>query len=500
MNLKNSLGPILLLLILFAGLAGFSAFRIANQMTTTPVPGENRLGPLEEAGLLDGGIRYHRCNGTLFLRTENDVDFSPELSGLKIHLLDEQQKIIGNALIPTNQKDMFTLRIPEGHSGLASIETEETYRILTLLEHNLFYTLYPAATFEGTVLGHAFVLQGEKLPDPEPLAQTKLIIETPNGWRRQIETDGRGKFSVSIPPGPFSVLLRSDSHSDAYFDDLSVKTGETIERQLILPAGCELEGFVLGDKVTLDGAKVSLITSMEDEAEAISGERGMFKIRGLTQGMATVYIQHPGYQEEAFEMLVPGDKIGLRKPFLLKRSADFTGSVTLNSSSSIPDARVRVVRAGQLIYDGTITELNALDILASGQTYSFCARWNPTPEAPENILYSNFTSWTMPATGPGQLQLELAASASIKGMVNSKNSGVPYGGVSVKIEPVGNNFANLISKTEVWCDPQGRFQSPPLPLGTYALTAQHPRYGVTQSIVRLTEPGAATPPLIILPE
>ena len=193
-----------------------------------------------------------------------------------------------------------------------------------------------------------------------------------NSERLAIRGNHRGTVEALIPPGPFFVTVRSDSHADAFFDNLTAIAGETIDRQIILPAGCELEGFAIGNNVTLEGARASLVSIMEDDADAVAGERGKFKITGLTSGMATLYLQHPGYQEESFNLLVPKDKIGIRKPFPLKPSENFNLSVNLGNSSNLPDVLVRVNR-GQVIFEGPTAEFNEMNILASGQTYAFPA-------------------------------------------------------------------------------------------------------------------------------
>ncbi len=498
MSVRNLSGGVLAALIIFLILAGFTAFRIFNGMTGTATNTVNHpLGKLNKAGILDGGVRHHSCYGYLLLNRNVRTGLQDPL----VRLLGDNGNVLAEATyyIPGSNDD-FVVRIPEGHSGFASIEAPSTYRIHTRLANNGFYSLFPAGKFTGTVRGHAFVLRGETLPEPEPLPRTTLIIETAKGWRQEVQTDGIGGFNVEIPPGPFTLLVRSDSHSDAFFDDLSVKAGETLDRQIILPAGCELEGFVLGNNVTLEGAKVSLVTSLEDDAETIAGDRGQFNLPGLTQGLATIYIQHPGYQEESFNLLVPGDKIGIRKPFLLKPSQEFTATAVLEGGATVSDAQIQVQRSGQLIFDGPIGELNRMNILASGQTYIISARYLHQPGNPSAYLLSPRQTWTMPADGPGVAKLVLREGSSITGIVQTARSWQPYGGASVKIEPVDAAGEGSFNEIVVWCDPAGRFKSPMLPLGKYAVAASHPHFGMQGKLITLTAPGESSVGFITLPE
>ncbi|MAJ27962.1 hypothetical protein CBD41_00985 [bacterium TMED181] len=495
-TLKNTLGTVLFLLILLVIFFGFFAFRVSRQMTT-PVPqgGQSHLGPIKP-GLLGIGTPYHNCRGYLFLN-RNPQNF---LTDPVITLLDNNGIDLTISEVDDPANPDFWVKVPVGNPGFVRFEADGAYAIQSMIENNCFVSLHDAATFSGSVKGHVFVLQGEKLPDPTPLPQIRLLIETAKGWQSEITTDGSGKFQTFIPPGPFSVIVRSDNHADAYFNDLSAIAGETIDRQIILPAGCELEAFVIGDKVTLDGAKVSLVTSMEDDADAVAGERGVVKIKGLTQGMATAYVQHPGYQEKSFSLLIPGDKIGIRKPFLLMPSEDFTASVVFENQSRVPNAEIRVARNGKVIFDGLASTLSELDILASGQTYAFSARWNPDPGNPLAALHSSSKIWTMPNSGGGELKLELQDYVVARGLVLAADGSHLFGGTCVKIRPAEMELENVIDELTVWCQTSGHFESPPLPLGNYTLVAQHPHHGMVGKNIRLNKPGKANTGKFTLPE
>ena len=498
-TIKNSISTTLIILVIVLILSGFYGFRISRQMIT-PTPGttgqNHPFGKLTKSGIFDKGARHYKCYGFLLLNMDPVVTITEPV----ISLLDENQQVLTEAVFFDSNGNDFSIKIPEGSSGIASIEASGSYRIHTKLLNNGLFSLHSAGKFTGTVRGHAFVLRGEKLPEPEPLPRTTLIIESSKGWKQEVQTDGRGEFSVAVPPGPFTVLIRSDSHTDAYFDDLSVKVGEVLDRQIILPAGCELEGFVLGDQTTLKGAKVRVVTAMEDDAEVVAGERGLSKLKGLSQGMAEVFIQHPGYQEQSFSLLIPGDKIGIRKPFLLKPSEESNVTVTLGDNLSIPNASIRVTRSGQLIFEGPAEELNQSNILASGVTYNISAHWNPDPKNPDSLLHSPKIRWTMPASGPGEIKLSLTDSCFIKGVVQTAQGWQPFGGTSIQVSPIETPEGDLPETITLWCNSMGRFKTPGLPLGKYAVTAYHPRFGVHGKIIHLTEPGEFTVGFITLPE
>ena len=79
-------------------------------------------------------------------------------------------------------ENIFFLRIPENGTGLAHIEAPGYYRLTTRLTNNGFYKLGKSGTFSGQVRGYEFVLQGRKLPDPEPIPRATLEIRSSNGW------------------------------------------------------------------------------------------------------------------------------------------------------------------------------------------------------------------------------------------------------------------------------------------------------------------------------
>ena len=165
MSLKNIIGIALTLLILLLIYSGFAAFRVSRQMITPAPAGDpSRLGPVQDSRLPFGET-------TTTARS-----------------LDVQQKSDMRAKTPsspsgTTQERPFTIkqmaqarasgRVPR-KSGSVRLEADDAYPIQTLIEKNVLVSLHEAATFSGTILGHVFVLQGEKLPDPTPLPKARL--------------------------------------------------------------------------------------------------------------------------------------------------------------------------------------------------------------------------------------------------------------------------------------------------------------------------------------
>ena len=164
MNLKNFLGGGLLLLLLFTVFAGFGAFRVSQQMVA-PVPqaGQSRLGPVQTPAM-PFGKPFHNCRGRLLLNRK----VSSNIKNPVITLLDNKGADLEQFEVVDPTSPDFWVKVPEGNQGLVRFDADGVYTIQTLIEQNIIVSLHDAATFSGTVKGHAFVLRGEKLPDPTP--------------------------------------------------------------------------------------------------------------------------------------------------------------------------------------------------------------------------------------------------------------------------------------------------------------------------------------------
>ncbi|MDG1455248.1 MAG: carboxypeptidase-like regulatory domain-containing protein [Planctomycetota bacterium] len=468
-------GMILLLAFVLLSVSGFLVFRLSAPISTTTTSlGNKSVSILFEDITSNMGYVIEQGSST------------PVLNGT-VQILGPNNTILDIVSFEKNE-NIFSLKIPENGTGLAHIDAPGYYRLTTRLTNNGIYRLGKSGTFSGQVRGYEFVLQGRKLPDPEPIPGATLEIRSSNGWKRTITADQEGRFSAEIPPTQFSVTVRSDTHADAYFDDLTATKGETLGRDFILPAGCILEGFAIGDRVTLEGAEVKVITAMLDNSEATAGPRGKFNIPGLSEGMATVQIKYPGYQEYSWRIVIPGDKIGIRKPFSLMPAQPFT--LNIQSANGLPmgDAMVRLRREGRTIHQSKASEFTNLNILQSGSTYYFDITANRKNEPP---LLATGQVFTMPKEGPGEFTVLLDKEpGTFSGRVSNVN-GMFLPGVVLNIKAIVAEESERAPLRRVLSDAGGEYQSDYFAPGKYSIQATHPQWGENVVIGEI-KPGETT--------
>lgn len=386
-----------------------------------------------------------------------------------------------------DDRGKFLLLLPPGQFPLVTIEADGYYRTVAELDDGQTSThiLYRGGTIEGQVLGHSFVLRGAEPAEPKPIPGATLEVAGVHGWFDVVTADEEGKYKVTAPPGNIVVTARSPIYADARFDGLEVARDESLARDFILPAGVTLDAFVIGEKVTLQGARLRVFNEIKDEADAFTeGQQGTVSIKGLNSGVAQVHIVHPGYQEQLWDIIIPNDRIGIRKPFSMQKSQPFQLTVLDPKGQPLPDARVRIRQSGITIVDTVASDQEWLNVLASGETYQIEARFYRDRGGPEVHYPPRVYRYKMPEEGPGELTIQLKPGSRITGMVVAPN-GSPVAGASIlvrsKNETPGEASPPRILKT----NQVGVFRSEPFATGKWGLTISHPQLGTiaTETIV-----------------
>ncbi|MGE4601886.1 MAG: carboxypeptidase-like regulatory domain-containing protein, partial [Planctomycetota bacterium] len=280
------------------------------------------------------------------------------------------------------------------------------------------------------------------------------------------------------------ATVRSPLHADARFVDLEIGRDEVLDRDMILAAGVILDGFVLGKDTTLAGARVRVFNDIRDEADAISAERGMVKIKGLASGMARVHVVHPGYQETMWDLIIPADVIGFRRPFSLLQSQPFRLNVTDPQGNALPEARVRIRRQGITIVDTTASDQQWLSVLAAGKTYQVEARHAMIVNGVAAQYPPRIFRYTMPAEGPGELTIELRPGGRITGVVQAPN-GAPVPGATILVRARDVHPDEASPPRLLQTNRAGVFRSEPFATGRWGLTISHTQLGTmtTEALV-----------------
>ncbi|MEC9476790.1 MAG: carboxypeptidase-like regulatory domain-containing protein [Planctomycetota bacterium] len=373
----------------------------------------------------------------------------------------------------------FVLLLPPDEHPLVTIQADGYYQTVVELDEGETntYRLFRGGVLAGQVRGHVFILKGEDPVEPKPIPLASLEVAGVNGWYAAISADEEGRYSVVVPPGKIVVTARSQSHADARFDDLQLARDEVLERDFILAAGVFLDGFVLGEEFPAEGARVRLFNEIKDGADVIAGEMGKFKIEGLGSGFAKVHVVHQGFQENLWEIIIPNDRMGIRRPFALLKAQPFELTVLDQHQQPAPDARIRIRRSGITIVDTVASDQEGLNVLASAKTYQIEARLHRMVNGAPVSLPARIFRYTMPEQGPGELTIQLRPGGRITGLVVAPN-GAPVPGASVLVRerdvPPDEASPPRLLKT----NRSGAFRSEPFAIGKWGLTISHPQLGV----------------------
>jgi protocatechuate 3,4-dioxygenase beta subunit len=117
-----------------------------------------------------------------------------------------------------------------------------------------------------------------------PLREAILELRKPGASQPFLcaRTDERGSWHFQeLPPGPWSIIARSEDRAGQAHIAFGAHAGESLERELVLPGGTALEGTIVraGDGAAL--ADVELSLGREATTLARSDALGHFRIEGI---------------------------------------------------------------------------------------------------------------------------------------------------------------------------------------------------------------------------
>jgi len=468
---------IVLLLLILLSVAGFLFFKMAAPVPTlplTPPPGsltiQSRPTPAQTV-VVPGKPR------SLWAGFITDALGKPIAGASVSHLRNDPSP----ASTLSDDNGHFRLILITGTAPQVSIEAQGYFQVQVLLssDSSATYTLFRGGVLEGTVLGHKFYLTTEEPPAPAPIAGAVVEIAASAGWSLAVTADEQGKYRVTTPPGKLVVSARSDNHADVRFDNLEVGRDEILSRDLILPAGVILDAFIMSKDQPLVDARVRVYNDALDHADERSGVGGKTRLFGLASGLAIVHVVHPGYQEQSFDIIVPNDRLGVRKPFLIKKSESFQVTVTDHQGHTLTTAQIRILKDRRTVTEATAADHAALSVLASGQTYTIEVRPPVANPATENKLPPRAFIYKMPAKGPGELKVELRPGGRITGVVRAPN-GSAVAGAMVLIQAKGLESGQAPPPRLVKTNHAGLFRSQPFAAGSWTVSISHPQVGTMQ--------------------
>jgi len=191
-------------------------------------------------------------------------------------------------------------------------------------------------------------------------AQLEIISGAADG--RQVVVGPDGAFSVDmLPAGKLRVRVTHPAYPSAELDAVASKTGET--SRLRLPLGGQIEGVLLDDNTggPVAGMTLDATGPAGQTAEAVTDDKGLWKLGPLRPGPWKVIVKIPGYLPFSKDVDVkvgsaPGQTHATNRDVRidLVRGALVGGVVRDSRGTRMKGATVTVRRA-----DGTGSEVDA---------------------------------------------------------------------------------------------------------------------------------------------
>ncbi len=374
-------------------------------------------------------------------------------------------KTADESLAFTDAQGSFEIFLPRGNKPIVRMEAPGYYQQVVELELDteVPYLLFRGGIISGSVTGPVAV--EDRTVAEAAVAGASIEFAGVEGWFHETKTDEAGRYSMTAPPGPLVLTVRSSDYSDQQILDLrAVREGETI-RDIQFQPGCIVEVVLFGDNEVVTEARVRALTDFGIEADVISDSSGRATLTGLTYGSARIIVVCSGYQAQFHSMILGQNRPLIRRPINMKRSSPWSIEVVDTTGNPRPDAIVRISAERQELVSTTAGDRAGLDILGAGATYSVDV---DAPNAARRRI-----QYRLPESGPAVLRVVLHEGGRFSGTVVD-NQDRPVGGAGVLITPTNSDQGPPRLTTTAL---DGTFSTELFTPGGYRIQVQHPRLG-----------------------
>jgi len=366
----------------------------------------------------------------------------------------------------------FAITLPDETPPIVRMAHANFYQQTVELEEEgeLPYLLFRGGVLRGRITGPELDKQRNTIVTPVP--GVRLEFAGKDGWFAEAVTDGEGAYSITAPPGPLVLTIRSDAYRDEQILDLEVDRREERVRDFELTPGVRLEVILFAD-VIVSEARITIHTGMGVEGAGAVDSMGKASFPGLTPGPGHAVVVAPGYASTIHPVLLAENRPLVRRPIDLAPSAPWVLSVVDASGAPRPDAEVRIrardqdLRNPELVRT-RVDDLRALDVLAPGETYLIEASAPGTARVRETLR--------MPESGTARLELVLRVGGSLRGRIIDPG-GSPVPGASVLIAPEGADARRRGPPRLTTTSGKGAFSTERFLPGGYSVQLSHPQIG-----------------------
>ncbi len=320
-------------------------------------------------------------------------------------------------------------------------------------------------------------LSGTVLDEKNHPIEGAIVALIPRGYGEETKTgssDANGRFQVELPGGgPFKVEVHASGYVSFKGADVDPKNPLAI----VLKRGGETITGVVRDGTTLDPLEGAIVETRTGDAwvrlsslprlglvDAVSDERGEFRLEGLSKLSYSVSASAPGFGRTTTHGVSPGDAVEL---YLFPGSGIY-GRILDERGDDVAGALVTVEMENGMFSSSPAQESDAEGRFAflglePGRYRLFARHDDFAPEVLELELGSE---------SDAEIEVVVTAGFLLTGRLVDENAKPVRGRVSLRALDGGNVSVTMRSRFRIETDDEGSFSLGPVPAGDHMLLVE----------------------------
>jgi hypothetical protein len=320
-------------------------------------------------------------------------------------------------------------------------------------------------------------LTGTVLDEKDRPIEDAVVVLIPGSFREEPKTgtsDAMGRFEIALSkPGPFRVEAYAPGYAPFRLRDVDPEKPLSI----VLRRGGETIAGVVRDGTTLDPLEGAIVETRAGESaarvmaeprlglvEAVTDERGAFRLEGLAKTSYSVAASAAGYGRTTKHSVSPGDAVEL---YLFPGSGIY-GRILDEKGKAVGGALVTAEEASGMFSSSPAQESDADGRFAflglEPGAYRVHARHEDLAPEVRDIELSQESD--------AEIEIVLTAGVTLAGRLVDENEEPVAGKVSLRALDGGNVSVTMRSRFRIETDREGSFSVGPLPAGDHMLLAE----------------------------